>query len=261
VCLVVSLSLVLAISVFSQATAPQSSPQALSLLHQSLARLAGGQSITDITLSGTARRIVGPDDETGTATIKELATGESRLGLEFPSGSRTEVRTSSASGPSGSWVGPDGISHLIPQHSLMTGASWFPLFTVGRVLDSEHTLSYVNSETKNNQTVEHLATFRKPGFDGAPPDLLELFQRLTRVDVFLDSTSYLPAAIRYNIHPDNDSNSDISIEIHFYDYQKISGTPVPMHIQQYVNNALALDINIQNATFNSGLTSATFSIK
>src|SRR5579859_7383384 len=77
-----------------QATA--SSPQATALLQRSLAALTGSRSITDVTLSGTARRIVGSDDESGTVVIKALAGIGSRMDLTFPSGARSEIRNTSA---------------------------------------------------------------------------------------------------------------------------------------------------------------------
>src|SRR5258707_682765 len=84
-----------------------SSPQALALLQKSLAALTGGQSITDVTLSGTARRIAGSDDESGSATLKALASGAGRMDLSLSSGQRSEVENFSATPPAGSWSGPD----------------------------------------------------------------------------------------------------------------------------------------------------------
>jgi hypothetical protein len=47
-----------------------SDPQAVALIQKALAALTGGAPVTDVTLTGTARRIAGSDDETGTATLK-----------------------------------------------------------------------------------------------------------------------------------------------------------------------------------------------
>jgi hypothetical protein len=48
-----------------------SSTEASQLLRQSLAALQGNTSLTDVTLSGTARRIAGSDDDTGTGVSKD----------------------------------------------------------------------------------------------------------------------------------------------------------------------------------------------
>lgn len=50
-----------------------SSTQATQLLQQSPVALQGNTSLSNVTPSGSARRIAGSDDETGTATVKALA--------------------------------------------------------------------------------------------------------------------------------------------------------------------------------------------
>lgn len=59
---------------------------AAQLLQQSLAALQGNTPITDVTLSGTARRIAGSDDESGTVTVKALAGTGTRIDLVLSSG-------------------------------------------------------------------------------------------------------------------------------------------------------------------------------
>jgi hypothetical protein len=54
-----------------------------------------------LTLSGSAHYIAGSDDETGTATLKTLATGARRVDLKLPSGRRSEVRDLTADRPGG----------------------------------------------------------------------------------------------------------------------------------------------------------------
>ncbi len=75
----------------STSAAPTSDPQAVALVHRSLAELTGGVAVTDVTLTGTAHRIAGSDDETGTATLEATSAGDSRVDLLFPSGNRTEI--------------------------------------------------------------------------------------------------------------------------------------------------------------------------
>jgi len=70
-----------------------SSTQASQLLRQSLAALQGNMSLTDVTLSGTARRIVGSDDESGTAVFKALASGAGAWTSRFPRASAAKSRT------------------------------------------------------------------------------------------------------------------------------------------------------------------------
>ena len=81
-----------------------SSVSASQLLQQSLAALTGGKGITDVTLSGTARRIAGSDDESGTGIVKALTGTGARLDLSLSSGPRAELRN--ISGPEPTAPGP-----------------------------------------------------------------------------------------------------------------------------------------------------------
>jgi hypothetical protein len=260
----VSLALLLSISIlntqsgYSQQLSP-SAPNPSVLLQRSLAALVGSQTITDITLSGTARRIAGSDDDTGTATFTALAAGAGRTDLSLSSGQRGEVSNLSSTTPAGAWSGPDRISHPIAYHNLLTEPAWFfPAFAIARRLSSSgYVATYVGHETHNGQAVEHVTVSQTPPAQitsGAP-----LIQHLTEVDFFLDSSTFLPAAIAFTIHPDNDALIDIPVEIRFSDYRAVNGAQVPYHVQKLLNNSLILDFQAQTVTFNTGLAASTFS--
>jgi hypothetical protein len=246
---------------FAQQTAT-SSPQVLLLLQRSLSALAGGQTLTDVTLSGTARRIAGSDDESGTVTAKALVTGEARIDLSLPSGTRSELRSLSNNCPVGSWSGPDGVAHPVSNHNLMTDSSWFfPPFTAARLVSSQtYVFSYVGQETRSAQTVLHVTASQPTTVTGLSTQQVALLQHLTQMDIFLDSATLLPAALSFNTHPDNDMGLDIVIEIRFSNYQTLNGVHVPLHVQKFLNNSLVLDLEIQSATFNTGLTASSFSL-
>ncbi len=235
-----------------------SSPQASQLLQQSLAALQGNTSISDVTLSGTARRIAGSDDETGTATLKAISGDAGRIDLSLPSGQRTEILNSTTIPPTGYWSGPDNVSHPIAYHNLLTESAWFfPAFGIAnRLSTTGYVATYVGQETHNGQAVEHVSVSQSsplPTIAG-----VSSVQHLSQVDFFLDSTTLLPAAITFNIHPDNDAGLDIPIEVRFGDYHAMGGLQVPYHVQKYLNNSLALDFQVQTIALNSGLTASTF---
>lgn len=238
-------------------TTIQSSSQALTLLQNSLAALTGGQSITDITLSGTARRIAGSDDESGTATVKALAGTGTRIDLTLPSGSRSELRNTSGAAPVGSWSGPDAVSHSISNHNLLTDPAWFPGFALSSLLSAPNALiTYVGSETRDGQSVIHITASQQ--FPALSGDSATLMLHLSQVDFFLDSTTLLPVTIAFNVHPDDNALLDIPVEIRFSDYRTVNGAQIPFHVQKFLNNSLLLDFQAQSVTLNSGLSSADF---
>jgi len=162
--LVAFLTLSLEGSIFAQQTstsAPQSSPQALMLLQQSLAALTGGKVISDVTLSGTARRIVGPSDQSGMATYKAIS-GANRLDLNLSDGAHSEVANLTSAAPAGSWAGPDGVSHPMVLHNLSNQASFSPVFTLAALTATQNfVVTFVGQETKSGHTVYHLSGFQQ----------------------------------------------------------------------------------------------------
>jgi len=240
--------------------AASSNAQATQLLQQSLAALQENTSISDVTLSGSARRVAGSDDESGSAVFKALASGAGRMDLTLPSGQRSEVHNLTATEPVGAWSGPDRISHAIANHNLLAEPVWFfPAFAIARRLSSTgYVEMYVGHETHNGQAVEHISVSQTP-----PPRIpsgLFPFQHLTQVEFFLDSTTLLPSSIAFTIHPDNNALLDIPIEVRFSDYRPVGGTQVPFHVQKYLNNSLILDFQATSVTFDSGLTAGSFSL-
>src|SRR5260221_2643610 len=82
-----------------------SSPQAVQYLQRALSALNANTPVSDVTLTGTAKRIAGSDNETGTATLKAIA-GASRIDLSLSSAPRIAIPNISASSPGGTRSGP-----------------------------------------------------------------------------------------------------------------------------------------------------------
>lgn len=257
--LCVSISFLLSISLEAQQTAT-SSAQALMLLQRSAAALSGAQMLTDVTLSGIARRIAGSDDDTGTAVLKAIAAGASRMDLTFSSGQRSEIRNLLAATPAGAWSGPDGVSHAMTFHNLQTEPAWFsPAIAITRVLSSSsYVVTYIGQETRNSASVQHVALYLP---SSASADVAPLLQHLTQIDLYLDSSTLLPAAMTFAIHPDNNALLDIPVEVRFTDYHTVNSAQVPFHVQQFINNSLFLDFQAQTATVNTGLAASTFNVQ
>jgi hypothetical protein len=239
------------------ATAPTASdPQAVALASKAMAALTGGVAISDVTLTGTATRTAGSDVEEGSTTLKAKGTGESRVDLATSAGTRSDVRNST-SGPAGFWVGLDGTKHAMVGHNCLTDASWFfPALSILSQASSTGVIAtYVGQETRETTSVQHLRLVSQLS---STPDAASPLAALSSEDIYLDSTSLLPVAILFNTHPDNDAAVNITVEIDFSNYQKLSGVLVPTKVQQLLNNGLFLDITIQSAAVNSGLSDAPF---
>jgi hypothetical protein len=274
----------------STAPPPTSDPQAVALVQRSLAALTGGIAITDVTLTGSAHRIAGSDDETGTATFEATSAGDSRVDLSFASGNRIEIRNHSAMPlpgslppgvpasvaqtpqPIGEWVGSDGAPHATANHNIMTPAPWFfPALALEEIATSQnYVLSYIGSETHNGAAALHISAYEQfpvsaqsapAGPTSSGPPIAQVIQRLTRMDLYLDPTSLVPVALDFNQHPDNNALIDLPVEIRFSGYQAMNGLAVPTQIERYLNDVLILDLHFNNATFNSGLSATSFQLQ
>jgi len=252
-------SLLLSLPSWSQQAAPASGPV---LLEQALGAMAASIAVSDATLTGTARRIAGSDDETGNVTLQALATGQSQIKYAYPSGPRSElISISSAGVPVGSWTGPDNVGHPMSYHNLLTDSSWFfPALTLSKLLVSRTTaITVVGQDMREGISVTHLTATQQ--FTDVPADKAPSMQHVSQMDLFLDTSTLFPAALDFNVHPDNNMLLDIPVEIRFSDYRAVSGVQVPFRVQRYMNNSLILDVQLQTATLNSGLTASAFTIQ
>ena len=121
-------------------------------------------------------------------------------------------------------------------------------------------LTYVGQETRNGQAVQHVSVYQ-PASSDLDSGAAALWQHLTQIDLYLDATTSLPAALVFNAHPDNSTVTDIPIEIDFSNYQTVSGVELPFHVQKFLNNNLLLDLQLQTVNLNTGLTSSAFPVQ
>ena len=97
----------------AQSSVPASSPNAVALASRALQALAGGTTLTDVTLQANASLTLGSDQETGTATAVARGNVQSLLTLSLDGGQRQEIRN----GAAGVWVGTDGAPHAMATHN------------------------------------------------------------------------------------------------------------------------------------------------
>jgi hypothetical protein len=83
---------------------------------------------------------------------------------------------------------------------------------------------------------------------------------LSQVDVYLDSTTNLPVALDFNVHPDTDAGLDLPVEVQFSGWQLVHGIQVPSHIQKFLQGSLTLDLSGVTISVNTGLAQSDFTI-
>jgi hypothetical protein len=233
----------------------QSSSDVATILAASLAAQAGQTQVQDVTLSGSVESIAGSDDETVPFSFKGTLAGSVRTDINLSSGMLTEIRTVASSGPMGFWTRGSGEQHPLAGHNMMTDPAWCsPVLVLERILSNPATvLSFVGTEGG----LAHFSAYQ-PVPSETPTAATSLVKHLSQIELYLDPKTFLPARISFNTHPDNDALTDLPITVQFSNYQTVNGFTQPMRVQRYINGTLTLDVQVGNATVNSGLSSTSF---
>lgn len=254
--------LLIVITMFGFGTCPLWAQQSVStdaqtaaLMQQSITNQTGGVQITDVTLNGTVTFFDTASQESGTITLTATANGQSQVVLQLPSGRRSETRLLSSSGVStGTRIGTDGVAYNLPAYNVMIYPTWFfPVFVMNASMSSStFVASNMGPESRDGATAYHIAVWQQQAGDS--PNTAFARKHLSSEDIYLDTTSLLPVALAYNTHPESGSAADIPIEIRFSSYQHMQGKTYPTHLQIYIMQTLAYDVEISTVTFNSGTT-------
>jgi hypothetical protein len=236
---------------------PQSDPQALKLVSQSMVSLTGGNSISDVTLSGSAIWRAGIESETVSATLRAKGTGQSRLDMTLKTGTHTELRNDASSTSLGEVLGPDGKVHPWSLENCLTNATWFfpQLSVLGATGDPTLVFVYVGLENRDGAAVQHIQSYR---YDSRSPATTRL---LSTMEIYLDATSLLPTAFVFNTHSIRGQVQDVPVEADFSNYSLVSGAQVPFRIRRYVAGGLGFDFSASSVQLSSGLSDDLFAIQ
>jgi hypothetical protein len=235
-------------------TVPASDPQALTYAAESIAAIVGNVSVTDVTMTGS---VTWAGSDTGSVTLRALGAGESRMDLVLTSGTRTEIRDAQTGAQIGQWLAPNNASGYFASQNCWTDAGWFFPVLGSLAAGPNVVLSYLGPQIWNGQNVQAVQSYV---YQSNPAGLTPSPQQLSTMNLYLDSTTLLPAALTFNAHPDNDATTNLLVEVDFSNYQTISGVVAPMHIQKYQQGNLMVDVVVTGASFDSGLSLSLFTV-
>lgn len=249
---------VFVLSALSAAAQTSSSPQAgvpsdpiaISLAQKSVAALTGGAGIGDVSLTANVISVLGTDYETGAGTFSAKGLNESRVDLNLSGGTRSDVRNNLSGIPAGAWEKNRGTATPYAPQNCRSDAGWFfpALSSLSQTANPNLVFKYVGQEQHNGVGVQHIRVFRAQS------------PSATATDFYLDPNSFLPLAIGFNLHADNDANTNIPSEIRFANYQLVNGVEIPFHFQRVSNGSVELDITVTSAALNTGLLDTFFTL-
>ena len=234
---------------WSQSSTSPAPTTVASVLSSASKAFSNDVSIHSVTLTGTVNSIAGSDNENGNVTLTASADGSYQINLQLSQSARTETQTSFASGQQCTWSGTDAVAHAVAAHNCMTTVAWF--LPDAALLGGQQPQAFASilegtAATALNQGIDLRQQQTPPSAVSAYG--VTLLTHLSTMDIYYDPTTYLPASLSYNIHPDVNAAQDIPVEVIFSNYQTVNGVNVPFRIQRYVNGSLSLDITISSAS-------------
>ena len=229
----------------AQAAGSSNTPVILPQIAQAFSQ---GKTVNSVVLSAAAEWIAGSDDETGSATLTASADGSFSVQLQLPKGSRVDSQTSFSSGQSCTWTNAAGVEHAMPLHNCAGTMAWFlpSVAFLGGQQPSE--VMTTITQTANSPFVDVLQQ-QQPQISTSA-SLTALLTHLSISHLYLDPVTFLPSALSFNTHPDDNSGTDIPVHVVFTNYQQVNGVMIPYRIQRYVNGSLNLDLIVTQAAVN-----------
>jgi hypothetical protein len=230
---------------------PVRDQQAVSVLTQSLS-VAGGlptiAAVLDFKATGNVTYFWAGEEVTGSTTIKGRGTDQFRIDSAVSNGTYTLL----VNNKSGEVKDIKGKTTPITfANAAKKGNLIFPLAEIAaRVQDTTVGITYIGLTNFNGQQVHQIRTRRILTADTGHSQTINT---LTTRDFFIDPQTFQVVATLDQVHPENNTQVDISHQITFSDYRPVNGILIPFSISEKIAGQITWTIQISQITFNNGL--------
>jgi hypothetical protein len=232
---------------------PTRDAPAVALL-QSTIRAMGGGVPADSMGTGTVTETVGSESEDGTIEILTRGTDQSSETLSLPDLSQTTIYSSWMAGQTN---GSATQQELTAQLAMTSQTVVYPLpFLISAVNNSDTSIQYVGQESLDGESTNHIRIWNT----FASVTHMRALATFTARDVWLDSSTGLPAKISFTQQAAAGRAFKTLVELEFSNYQVTGGFSYPYTIKKLLNGTPWLAISIQKLSFNNGLESSRFQV-
>ena len=203
---------------------------------------------SSIVISGTVDWYAGSVHETGPATLTARVDGSTEVLLGLNTGARADT-----SGPFSSRtcqrIDKDGNSFAVAGANCFMPLPWFSPVMLAILTDRPGFSVTDMGEMLDQGVSRHAVQIECVSTVPNLPDQ-DLLSAATRVTIFFDTDTTLPASITYNLHPDKADNRSVPVRVNLSDYRTVSGVSVPFHLDRYINGARDVSIAATSVTLN-----------
>lgn len=235
-----------------QQASSQPSPQAISILQQSVVAM-GGTTPSDSTATGSITIVAGSLTENGTIEILTRGTEQSSEEIQTD---KSETVVYSYGQASRTVEG--SLTELPMEQALTSQSPDFPLpLLVNALSNPDESYKYVGKETLNSASVQHMQMWSS--FASVPA-----FQPLANCsiyDIWVDSSTYLPVKISFKNWWGRGATPRPQYDVFFSNYEKVGGVLYPFSIKKSLDSTPWETITIGNVAFNTGLIDSDFPVQ
>ena len=245
-------------SIAGRGQAPDSDPQAVSVLQQAL-NVSGAamNPVRSFTASGTITYFWAGNPVQGAARIRARGHDQFRLDADLPEGTRSVAINRQG----GRRKGADGKLDEIPAHNTMSAGTvlTLPYASIAAVLeDPAATLSYLGLADLAGRPA-HRVRVTKYFPSGSDPE--GILRKLSRMDYFVDVQTGLVSKTEDVTHPVENLAEEYSREVELDGYTAINGVAVPTVVREKVAGQTTWEFRLSAIAFNGNLSDADFSLQ
>jgi hypothetical protein len=232
----------------------QNSAEATQLLEKSY-QVMGGPPPSDTVATGSVTVVAGTDTETGTAKILTKNSNES---LEEISLSKGINRTIYSHGAAAVLVPGSDLQEATMERTASSQTSIYPLPLIAGIISSTDSMyKLIGTEDVQGLTCLHILTWNS--FASYPK--VQFLSEFTKRDIWVEVQTGLLRRLSYEIRDAGGAAPRLSMDIYYSDYRSIGVGLYPFAIKESMNGTPWMEITIQNAHANAGLTDSTFQIQ
>src|SRR5579885_2922746 len=233
----------------------QRDPQAITILTQALNAYGGASAISGILDFTATGNITYYWDEAvqGNLTMQGRGLHELRVDASLPHGMHSSVTNANASFQKT----PDGSVLQLPSQNIhkLTSAVFPAFYLFAAFHGASISITYGGQVAHNGEQAHDIVVQKIFPANGDPGGALG---SISKAHIFIDPNSLMIKAVVDSAYRRDGGSGEFVHEIQFGGYQSVAGVFVPFSVGEFVAGQQTMGIQLNQVTFNSGLTDAAF---